>query len=196
MAKDVKDLLSNIDTEKIKPYLPLIIVVVVTILFFSYIFMPQRRKLNVLGFEVKNKRQVFLVVEKNSGNIGNLKAEIAQLEKRVTSLEERLPEQIKANLLIDTLKDITEQAKLKFVSIEPQDTKKYELAADQKQIYLEFPILLRLKSGYHEITRFVRDIEASKRLMKVSDLEIKGNPQDIWEHSIEVTVSTFSTLKD
>ncbi|MBM3251675.1 MAG: hypothetical protein FJZ11_02685 [Candidatus Omnitrophica bacterium] len=190
-----KDFLTNIDQEKIKSYAPLAILVLVTILFFLFLFIPQKGKLRSLIMEVKNKQQVFIVVEKNAGNIGALRKEIAELGKQVTGLEERLPEQIKANLLIETLKDITEQAKLKFVSIEPKDTKKFELS-DQKQVYLEFPIVLRLKSGYYELAKFIRDIESSKRLMKVSDLQIKADPQNVWEHSIEVTVSTFSALKD
>lgn len=189
-----KDLTAKFDKEKIKSYLRFAGTTIVVILFFNFIFWPQNQKLNELIYKVKEKTLLFSRIEKNVNNIGALRKEIDSLEKRVAQLEEKLPEQIEANLLIETLKDITEEANIKFVSIEPKNTKKFELAG-QKQVYLELPITVKLKCGYEELLSFVKNIENSKRLMKVSDLSIKTNPQSTWEHAAEITISTFSSLK-
>lgn len=194
MAKE-KNILNKIDKEKIKFYLPFVASALVVILFLIFIFIPQKSKLNNLSSLVKSKNLLFSHVESTAQNVDKLREEIAELERKIAGLEERLPEQIEAKLLIDTLKDITKEARIQFVSIEPKKPEKIELV-DQQQAYRELPILVRLKCGYNELCEFIKKIENSKRLMKIRDLKIKANPQEIWEHNIELTISTFSTLKD
>jgi type IV pilus assembly protein PilO len=193
----LKDLIkiNKIDKDKIKSYLPFVIFFIVIVLFFNYIFMPQKRKLNELSSKVKNKKELLSQVEVTAQNIDELTKSIKQLEKEIAELEDRLPEQIEAKLLIETLKDITKGSRIQFVSIEPKKLEKLELA-EQQQIYLELPIRVRLRCSYDELTGFIKKIENSKRLMKVSELKIKAHPQNIWEHNIELIISTFSTLKD
>ncbi|HOX55040.1 MAG: type 4a pilus biogenesis protein PilO [Candidatus Omnitrophica bacterium] len=190
-----KNLAGSIDKEKIKPYLPFIIAIVLIILFLYFIFLPQNKKMQNLSSKVTNKKQLFFQAERAAQDINTLNNNIVSLEKEIAQLEEKLPEQIEASLLIDTLKDITQESKIQFVSIEPKNTKKYE-QPDQKQVYLELPITVRLKCGFNELIGFVKKIESSKRLMKISDLKIRGNPQDMWGHDVEVTISTFSALKE
>ncbi|MBM3248386.1 MAG: hypothetical protein FJZ10_03065 [Candidatus Omnitrophica bacterium] len=190
-----KKLAGQFNKEKIKPFVPLAVALVLIILFLYFVFLPNNKKLQKLATKVASKKQLFTQVERTSQDINLLNENIANLEKEVSQLEERLPEQIEASLLIDTLKDITQESKLQFVSIEPKNTKKYE-QVDQKQVYLELPITVRLKCGFNELMDFVKKIESSKRLMKISDLKIRANPQDVWGHDVEVTISTFSALKE
>ena len=190
-----KDLIGSLNKEKVKPYAPFVISFIGVILFFNYIFLPQNKKLQQITVKIASKKQLFSQVERTTHNLDSLRNNIAELEKEVKQLEERLPEQIEASMLIDTLKDITREANIEFVSIEPKSTKRYE-QADQKQVYLELPISVRLKCGYNELIDFIRKIESSKRLMKVSDLKISANAQNMLEHDVEITISTFSTLKN
>jgi len=190
-----KKIAGSLDKEKIKPYLPFVVVVILIVLFLYFIFLPQNKKMQDLSSRVENKKQLFFQAERAAQDIDTLNKNIVNLEKEIVQLEERLPEQLEASLLIDTLKDITRESKIQFVSIEPKNIKKYE-QTDQKQVYLELPIMVRLKCGYNELSDFIKKIESSKRLMKLSDLRIHGNPQDMWGHDVEVTISTFSALKE
>lgn len=194
MAKQ-KQVIDKIEIERIKPYFPFTAMVIAIILFFNFIFMPQKRTLSDLSSKVKTKKDLFSQAEATAQSIDKLNASIDNLEKEIRELEERLPEQIEANLLIETLKDITKGSKIQFISIEPKKPEKFEMAG-QQQVYLELPIMVRLKSGYDELSDFIKKIESSKRLMKVSSLKIRADPSNVWEHSIELTISTFSALKE
>ena len=109
MAKDV---IKKIDKEKIKIYLPTAVFVLIIILFFNLILMPQIRKLNDISSKVKNKTHLFSQIKVTTQNIDALKKDEEELRNRIAELEKRLPEQIEANLLIETLKDITKEAKI------------------------------------------------------------------------------------
>lgn len=193
MAVSVKTI--KLDKEKALRSLPLVISSLAIIFLIFYLILPQGAKLFSLSQEIENKRSALTIAEKGSANLKETKKEIEELGKKALELEKVFPRQIETTLLIDTLKDITEESKLKFVSIEPLTQINHELK-DQKDYYMELPIKVRLNCNFDELVRFIQKIENSMRLMKIREFSIKSNAQDIWDHNVEVTISTFSVGKN
>ena len=96
--------------------------------------------------------------------------------------------------MFETLKEVTEESQIKFVSIEPQKTKKIELEGSEN-IYLELPIKIKLHCGYYELIDFLYQVEHSERLMKVTDLSISSDSKDYWEHGVEIFISTYASVQ-
>jgi Tfp pilus assembly protein PilO len=109
----------------------------------------------------------------------------------VSEFDKRLPTRLKTTLIIETLQEITKQAKLKFSSLEPAPIKKHELK-ETKDVFVELPVKIKLKCSYYDLVDFLEKIETAKQLMKVADLSIRDDPTNDWEHSIEFSISAFS----
>jgi Tfp pilus assembly protein PilO len=147
-----------------------------------------------LSKEIEDKRNALTIAEKGSANLDETKKENDELEKKSAELEKKFPRLVETTLLIDTLKDITEESKLKFASIEPLPQIDHELKG-QKDFYMELPIKVRLNCNFEDAIKFIQKIESSSRLMKIREFSIKSNPQDVWEHNVVVIISTFSIGK-
>ena len=106
-------------------------------------------------------------------------------------MEKKLPQRIKTTLTIETLKGITEKAKLKFSSIEPAAVNKY-IIKETNDVFVELPIRIRIRCGYYDLVDFIKKIETANQLMKISDLSIKDDASNDWEHSVDFLVSSFS----
>lgn len=161
------------------------------VLFLIFIFFPQMRKISRIYGEIKEKSDIMVVKERTYFDMSRSKRELAELEKKAEEYDRRLPVLVETNMLIDSLKAITQQSRLKFTSIEPIGIVNFDLL-ETGDYYYELPIRIKLRCGFFDLLDFAQRIEASKRLMKVSALSIKSNPENPWEHNVEIVISNFA----
>ena len=192
MAGSIKSI--KLEKEQILRFLPIIITSFIIIFLIFFLILPQVTRMFSLSREIGERRNALVIAEKGSANLKETKKENDELEKKAIELEKKFPRLVETTLLIDTLKDITEESKLKFASIEPLPQIDHELKG-QNDFYMELPIKVRLNCNFEEAMKFIHKIENSSRLMKIREFSIKSNPQDIWEHNVEVIISTFSIGK-
>lgn len=181
----------KIDKEKLMSFIPLVLQVSMILIFLVFILFPQTKKFSRLSSEIKIKKNSLAIVQRGVQDVAKLQQDLAALEDRAAEYEKQLPILIETNMLIDSLKAITEESKLKFVSIEPMVSKKFELA-ESNDVYYELPVSIKLSCGFFETVDFVKKIETNKRLMKISELAIRSNPADTWNHQVEVVISNFA----
>ena len=62
----------------------------------------------------------------------------------------------------------------------------------QEKNYLQIPIELKLKAGYHEFALFVNEVENFPQFMRVDDVKITGDIRKGKKHDISLTVSAFA----
>jgi len=181
----------KIDQERLMSLAPLLIQGAIILFFVFLVLIPQLKKIGSLSTQIKEKRDSLILMERGSSDMVNKKKKIADLEKKAADYEQRLPVLLETNMLIDSVRAITQESKLKFSSIEPMSPVRFELP-DSKEVYFELPIKIRLRCSFFEMVDFFKKIETSKRLMKISMFSVQANPQNPWEHEVEVTISNFS----
>jgi len=179
------------EKEKLLGYLPLASQIALILFFLFFIFFPQIGKIGKVSKEIKEKSSSLTLLERGSQDMSKLKKDLSTLESKAEELDQRLPLLVETNILIDSLKAITQESRIKFTSIEPMAANKFDLP-DSLDTYYELPIRIKLICGFFETIDFMKKIERSKRLMKISSLSIKGNPGDVWNHSVELVISTFA----
>lgn len=161
------------------------------LLFIILIMWPVSQRLSKLSTDIKEKENIIMTVKRGSIDVKKTKKELEEFKIKVVEFEKRLPPRIKTNLIIETLQEITQQSKLKFSSLEPAPVKKYELK-ETKDMFIELPVRIRLKCGYYDLVDFLEKIEAAKQLMKISELSIRDDPGQDWDHNIEFLISAYS----
>lgn len=160
-------------------------------IYLSFLLLPQISrvataygKANKLNSEVK-------VAEREMSEIDGLKKKVAQYHEKIESYERMLPAEQEIPKLLEDLSEMAKSANVKIVAITPVQAKQ---EAQANQAYQEIPILINARSGYHELGRFLNNLENAGRFMKVVDMSISENKTTPKRHDVEMMVLTYKLL--
>ncbi len=182
--------------EKTQIYILCSFVVVVVLVSYFYFFLKPRintlRKVlpKVAALSKENKQADELI-----DNVDNLKAGIAQLKEGMSQYETRLPTQKEISSILNNLSALASRENIKITEIKELKTIRGE-TGEGEQAYSGVPIEIDMKSGYHQLGKFINQIENSDRLMKIDDLEINSAPESLTEHNVRLIVSSFVLVKE
>lgn len=122
-----------------------------------------------------------------------VEAEIKKLEEKFLSFEKKFS--FDTEEVFSSLNLFAEGSGISLKAINPAD-KLESTIPNTKDTYLELPVSLKVECGYYQLISFLRNIEGAQNLMLVSDIKIQSNPQNIWDHNIELSLKVpLSTLK-
>lgn len=189
-ASEPSDIVINLAVKYSPLWLPGLAFVILTMLFVW----PSLRTLLKLSHDIQEKENIVINVTRNSANFSKTKTQIRDLLKKATELEGKLPTRTNTNLIFDTLQEITKRSKLKFSSLDPLPIKKHTLE-QTNDLFVELPVRIRLNCGYYDLIDFLGKIETADQLMKITDLSIKDDPNQEWDHAVELSISAFSREK-
>jgi Tfp pilus assembly protein PilO len=79
-------------------------------------------------------------------------------------------------------------ANVKIVEITPLASKQ-EPGSDQT--YLEIPIMINAKSGYHELGKFIINLENTDRFKKIADMDVTANKTASKKHDVKLLILTY-----
>lgn len=172
--------------------------VLIVIVYFNFILIPQ----------VKRVITVIVKTDKIRADVKNAKADIAKTDElkanmdafkdKVESYEKMLPAEQEIPSLLENLSAMAKSSDVKILGITPavqSEEKAKDKKAAKDTIYQETPILISARSGYHEVGKFLADLENSDRFMKVADIEIRANKSSPKRHDVELLVLTYVLLK-
>ncbi len=57
--------------------------------------------------------------------------------------------------------------------------------------FLELPVQVDASGGYHQLGLFLDSLESSRMLVRVHELKIQTNPEDIWHHQATFVLWTY-----
>lgn len=145
---------------------------------------PEIRKLKI---DIKNTKEDLYHEE-------TLKKRLKDMEGRIDIYERKLPVEHEIPMLLEDLSRMAKDSYVKILGITPVGVGIREKQKKSK-VYREIPIMIKAKSGYHELATFINRLEDADRFMELSDIKIKSNKDDPRRHDIELTVSTYVLLK-
>jgi Tfp pilus assembly protein PilO len=185
----------KIPTEKLLAFVPLLLQIVIALFFLIVVIVPLGGKIYRLSNEIREKNNQLTLRERTNYDLTKLKKELSILEGGAAEYDRRLPAVVETNMLLDSFKAVTRETKLKFTSIEPMESVEFALPGTA-DTYYELPIRIKLQCGFFELVDFISRIESNKeRLMKVRSLAIKTNPENSWNHNVEIVISNFARAR-
>ncbi len=169
------------------------IAIAMAFFYMKFLLIPQIygaaksfKQSNTLRSEVKT-------AEEEITKIDTLKKEISAYRSKIESYERMLPVEQEVPKLLETLSTMAKSSNVKIVGITPLASKQ---EVSPEKIYQEIPILISARSGYHELGRFLSDLEGSDRFMKVVDIGIRENKSSVKRHDVELLVLTYVLLEN
>jgi type IV pilus assembly protein PilO len=116
--------------------------------------------------------------------------ELASLEAQMTRLRAVLPEERDVADLLRRVQGMATQSNLTILGFTPK-------AVARKDIYVEWPIGLKLEGTYHDLGGFLERVSKLPRIINVTDLKIKqiAKPVDASTITAEAIATTFVLIE-
>ena len=166
-----------------------LLIVIGAALWAQFFFFPQFRTAGRLRIELKSLR----------GQMERPRRDLAQmpsLEKKMALLASQVPLPVPTvppeEQLPDLLEKITQAARIAHVQVTTLKPK-HELS--QMQVgpsgCLEIPLELVATAGYHQLGRFLDELERSESLVRLRELEINPSGDDLTSHGVKMDLLAF-----
>lgn len=136
-------------------------------MFYYYYEMPARAEIASHESTLKALKADVAKGQATEKKLPQFKAQVADLEERLTSLSEVLPEEKDGAELLRQMETTAVQSNLVIKSFKPAPVV-------TKQIHSEWPITIELDGTYHDLARFFDRIGKFSRIVNISNLTVKG----------------------
>jgi Tfp pilus assembly protein PilO len=166
---------------------PLLLALAIIFTYSRLFIIPTFRALGDLSPKVATLKQNIKLAQSSIKSIGILKNQLSDLKQRIGNYENRLPQKKEIPTILQHLSQMAIESGVKITSIEPAR----ELIPSASKDYTEVPITLTAKCGYHQLATFISKLESSRQFMKVSNIKITHNANDIYHHHVDLKISTF-----
>jgi type IV pilus assembly protein PilO len=171
------------------PKLPKVVLGVfglVALVVASYFFLlaPIQERIAAL---VQRKTQLTGEVTQAQAQVAEIdrfKRELAELEKRLVLLQDRLPSEKETPTLYRALSSAAEQAGLGVSLFQPRE-------ARAKDVVNEIPITLAAEGSYHQVAKFFERVAALPRVVTVNDFKLSGLGKARNSMKVDLTLATY-----
>jgi type IV pilus assembly protein PilO len=157
--------------------------------FYYYYEMPARANMAQRQTQLDSLRRDIAVGLATAKKLPEFRAQIDDLENRLSSLRAVLPDEKDAADLLRRMQTVATQSNLTIKNFTPK-------ATITKQMHAEWPIGLELDGTYHNLALFFDRVGKFTRIVNISGLEVKGktNPDPNSTITATCTATTFVLL--
>jgi type IV pilus assembly protein PilO len=195
---DLKNIdLKNIDLKKNpeQTLIAAILICLILLVIYCYISVfPQIGRLTDVLSRMGKAMGQLKSAEYDISRIGELQNNIDANRSKVELYEKRLPAEQEIPALLESLSKMAKASNITIAGITPVPVSQKDQKGRKNVIYQEFPILISAKCGYHELGRFLANMENADRFMKVVDIDVKANKASPKKHDVELLVLTYVLL--
>jgi type IV pilus assembly protein PilO len=159
-------------------------------LFYYYYEMPARADIATREVTLKALRTDVVKGQATERKLPQFRAQVEELEERLASLSEVLPEEKDGADLLRQMQTTAVQSNLVIKSFKPAPIV-------TKQLHAEWPIALELDGTYHNLAQFFDRLGKFARIVNISNLTVKGKDKGDTRTTISAScVATTFVLLD
>ena len=140
-------------------------------LFYQYYEVPARADIAQREVTLTALRADVAKGQATERKLPQFRAQVAELEERLSSLSEVLPEEKDGADLLRQMQTTAVQSNLVIKSFKPSPVV-------TKELHAEWPIALELDGTYHNLAQFFDRLGKFSRIVNVSGLSVKGRDSD------------------
>lgn len=174
--------------QKEKVILAVIVGIIVVIVLTMFVFSPSLQKIGKLRAMIVEERNRITKAEKEVLELSKMQENLKRQEADVKQYGEVMP-QGTADWLLERLNSLASEIGIDFDKIEPRGN------ISQMGSYLLTGMYLELKTDYHTLARFINKLENTSPFIKILDLSIAGNKNNVTKHVVKFTVGAYVSEK-
>ena len=154
--------------------------------FYYYYEMPARADIASHESTLKALKADVARGQATEKKLPQFRAQVQDLEERLTSLSEVLPEEKDGAELLRQMETTAVQSNLVIKSFKPAPVV-------TKQIHSEWPITLELDGTYHDLAQFFDRLGKFSRIVNITNLTVKGKEKGKDKADARSTISASCT---
>src|SRR5579864_829140 len=135
--------------------------------FYYYYEMPARTEMEGRELQLKTLKVSIQKGLTTAKQLPEFRAQVANLESRLSNLRAVLPEEKDAADLLRRMQTVAVQSNLEIKSFKPNPTV-------TKQLHAEWPITLELQGTYHNLAIFFDRVGKLPRIVNITNVDIKN----------------------
>jgi type IV pilus assembly protein PilO len=152
--------------------------------FFYYYEMPAREEIATKQTQLNALRAEIQRGLTTANKLADFRAQVADLESRLSNLKAILPDEKDAQFLLRQLQTVGAQSNITIKSFKPAPTV-------QKAMHAEWPIALELIGTYHNLATFFDRVGRFTRIVNINAVDIKAKTPP--EPNATITASCTAT---
>ncbi len=161
---------------------------IVFLLDYFLIMKRQMDTLNTFSPKVTLLKQDIAETKDNVQKIDVYKAQIARLKEQLQKSGYKIPSKEE---VLDGISHIAHQNRIKIDQMIPGKGIQEILEKDLEEQYYAFPISLEAQGGYHDIGRFVDQLEKDNVYKSIVALTVESNAKDPAQHTVKLIIKTI-----
>lgn len=167
---------------------------------FGFVTIPSIRKSAELKKEIIKLKEDIKRSEVLIASASQMQSRLTAIQQRLNDYQAALPKRSDMPNILQNISDMAAGSKVKLLKIEPAPADKLSAAKQQgkqdlskaaQTIYTEMPIQIEVKGGYHALGKFINDIETSKNIMAIGDLDIGASSADMFNHGARLLIIAY-----
>ena len=174
--------------QKQRRILAVVLAVVGLFFWLQFLILPQTRSVGRLGSELTALRGKVESMQRDLRQLPEMEKKRAELAARTSAPVVSAPPEEQLPNLLDKIAQFARAARVRVVTLRP----KQELA--QAQVgpsgTLEIPLELVATAGYHQVGRFLNQLEQSDSLVRLRDLEIQPG-KELRDQEVKMLLLAF-----
>lgn len=142
-------------------------------LFIYLIYMPKNKEIEALDARITKLDTEIAASEEKLKRLDALIAENKLLKEKLKKLKEQLPEEKEVSGLLKQISRLGLQSGLEIILWQPKSKK-----TSPEGLYVEIPVNVEVLTGYHMLGEFFSHISRLKRLVNISDIDMRVQNTD------------------
>ena len=159
-------------------------VVIAVVVLITLFLVPNLKKIGLLRAEIREQEEKIAAAERDIALLSSIRSQMGNLREEMEKYQQDMP-QATPDWLLAKLNLLKEKTGINFDKMEPKGY------VEQEGPYKLQKVTLELKTDYHRLGRFINEFESSSPFLKITDLEITANPEDINNHLARFTVGAY-----
>jgi len=67
---------------------------------------------------------------------------------------------------------------------------------DNTETYVELPITIKFGCSFYQLLSFLDNLESLKKTILINKIKIQSNPNNVWEHDVELALKVPLSVKN
>ncbi|MBU1087415.1 MAG: type 4a pilus biogenesis protein PilO [Candidatus Omnitrophica bacterium] len=156
-----------------------------------FLTVPQVMNMQKVSKEIADKRAILNELDTGIKNFAFVEKEEASLSQAYNDFLAGLPAQKDFPVFLELISKLAKNNDVKIVAIEPQ-----KITEAQGLFFINIPVFIDAYCGYHELGKFINDIESADKFMRIGNLKIRKDDPDTDKIQVFISIYAFCLSED
>lgn len=174
------------------------VLLVVFLADYFLLLRPLLGSVNKLSSQTSELKHNIEDAKTDIARIGQNRDQLEKIRNQVNEVKVKIRSAQEVPLILEDISRIASENGVKIDQLMPLKDQKVLLAKQKDVEYYALPIMVQARSPYHELGRWLAQLESEKVFYGIGNLSIMTNPKDTMRHQVQITLKAaiFEPTKD